>query len=348
MIKTNLNEYNYLSNYKLVEKYSESLLKISNLNGTLKHCQFKKMFEKIVWILENKNNNEIENIHTTYNTILDVYANTINNKNYIDKSNEVQGNYSAIKYGIEFIQKNNYLNKNLFTKIQQIIRGDDDEIRNGYGIKIVDGKNNVVYTPPQDKGTILKYLDELENFINNTHDNFSLIKMAIIHYQFEAIHPYNDGNGRTGRIINILYLVKSRIIDFPFLPLSLEILKTKTKYYELLKKVGENENNLDQFIIYILECIDNASGLSNQIIEEIYKIFKKINLNNKIDNLFVKNFLYKNLIISKKTIAEQMNISIYKANKYLEIMISENLLILISNNAKSYIMKDIIKIIEKL
>lgn len=348
MIKTNLNEYDYLSNSKIVEKYSESLSKISNLNGILKHSQFKKLFEKIVLMLENKNNNEIENIHTTYNTILDVYAKSIHNKNYIEKTNEVQGNYLAVKYGIEFIQKNNYLNKNLFTKIQQIIRGNNDEIRNGYGIKIVDGNNNVVYTPPQDKETILKYLDELEKFINNTHDKFSLIKMAIIHYQFEAIHPYNDGNGRTGRIINILYLVKSKIIDFPFLPLSLEILKTKTKYYDLLKKVGENQNNLDEFIIYILECIDNASNLSNHIIEEIYQAFKKINLNNKIDNLFIKSFLYKNLLISKKIIAEQMNISIYKANKYLEIMISENLLISISDKTNSYIMKDIIKIVEKL
>ncbi|MDK2819656.1 MAG: Fic family protein [Mycoplasmataceae bacterium] len=177
------------------------------------------------------------------------------------------------------IKSDGFINKNTFTKIQQIMRNNNDSIISGVGVQINDSNGNVIWMPPQSKEEVLKYLDELEIFINNDN-KYPLIKMAIIHYQFEAIHPYNDGNGQTGRIINILYLIMCKVIGSPFIPLSQQIQKTKSQYYQLLQDVNKNEENITQFIIYILENISSASDTSSKILLDLQLLFKSIN-NNK-------------------------------------------------------------------
>lgn len=349
MIKTKLQDLNFLNNKNILEKHTAALAKISKLDGSIKYCPFVNIFNVLITIIENKNNNEIENINTTYNTILNVYANISLKKKNIDKMQEITGILKAIEYGIKSIKSDGFINKNTFTKIQQIIRNNNDSIRSGVGVHINDSNGNIIWTPPQSKEEILKYLDELEIFINNDN-KYPLIKLGIIHYQFEAIHPYNDGNGRTGRIINILYLIMCDVISSPFIPISQQIQKTKKQYYNLLQLVNKDEENINEFIIYILDSISKASDESTKILSKLDLLFNGINQNTKIDKALINAILYKELIISIKSICKAMDITPYLAKKLLNTLISENLITELDGNKKErvYILTGIMKIIEDL
>lgn len=348
MIRTKLQDLNFLNNNVVLEKHNVALAKISKLDGSLKYCLFANIFNYLVTMIENKNNNAIENINTNYNTILNIYANLSLEKKNIDKTQEVEGILQALEFGIKKIATDGFINKTTFTRIQQIIRNNDDEIRAGFGINITDSNGNIIWVPPQSKDEILKYLDELEVFINNDN-KYPLIKMAIIHYQFEAIHPYNDGNGRTGRIINILYLIMCNVISSPFIPISQQIEKTKKKYYELFQAVNKNEKLIDEFIIYILDIISIAMDESTKILDELNTLFININQNPKIEKSLV-DLLYKELIISVKLICKNMNVTPYLAKKLLNTLISENLIVQLdgSKKEKFYILTGIAEIINRL
>ena len=116
-------------------------------------------------------------------------------------------------------------------------------IRKLPGTSLVNHRTGeIIYTPPDNEKTILDLLSNLEMYINNEDKTDALIKMALIHYQFESIHPFYDGNGRTGRIINVLYLVQKELIDNPILYLSEYIIKNKSEYYELLQKIRTDDS----------------------------------------------------------------------------------------------------------
>ena len=122
----------------------------------------------------------------------------------------------------------------------------------------------MIHTPPQEELTIRKLLDNLEQYINTNDGIDPLIKMAVIHYQFETIHPFYDGNGRTGRIINILYLVLNELLDLPILYLSSYIIKHKADYYRLLQEV-RTKGSWEEWIIYMLEGIEQTATKTSSI-----------------------------------------------------------------------------------
>jgi Fic family protein len=148
--------------------------------------------------------------------------------------------------------------------------------------------------PPQDPKVIQKLMDNLETYINDsTLDTYDLlVKMAIVHYQFESIHPFYDGNGRTGRIINILYLILNGLLDLPVLYLSSYIIRTKSDYYHLLNDV-RIEGNWEEWVFYILEGIKQTSLESVKLIEGITKLIQetKVELRSKLPKLYSKDLL---------------------------------------------------------
>lgn len=131
-----------------------------------------------------------------------------------------------------------------------------------------DRTGEVIYTPPDNEQTIINLLTDLEKYINIDDEIDPLIKMAIIHYQFESIHPFYDGNGRTGRIINILFLVLKELLDSPILYLSSYIIKNKSDYYRLLQSVRA-EDKWEEWILYILKAVELTSVNTLKIIEGI-------------------------------------------------------------------------------
>lgn len=144
-------------------------------------------------------------------------------------------------------------------------------IRKNPGTKLVNSKTGeIIYTPPQEEKEIRNLLKNLEDYINENDDQVnSLIKIALIHYQFESIHPFYDENGRTGRISNVLYLVLNNLLDSPILYLSNYINKNKDLYYKLFTEFREN-NNYEDWIIYILKGIEETSKNTIELIKLIH------------------------------------------------------------------------------
>jgi len=136
-----------------------------------------------------------------------------------------------------------------------------------------DQTGEIIYTPPDDEKVILKLLSNLEKYINQENKLDPLIQMSIIHYQFESIHPFYDGNGRTGRIINVLYLVQKELLRTPILYLSEYIIKHKDKYYELLQKV-RIENAWEEWILFILKAVEATAKDTLDMISSIMQLME--------------------------------------------------------------------------
>ncbi len=171
--------------------------------------------------------------------------------------------------GYNRLKENNLLTTNLFISIFQKIKETTAEIRNIPGTKISTSAGEVIYTPPEGENIIREKLSNLENYIHNDADGTDpLIKLAVVHYQFEAIHPFTDGNGRTGRIINILYLVQQKLLELPVIYLSKYIIENKNDYYLLLRSVTEK----NQWISWILYMLNGISSTARDTFEKITEI----------------------------------------------------------------------------
>jgi Fic family protein len=148
--------------------------------------------------------------------------------------------------------------------------------------------------PPQNHQDIQELMDNLEHYINDPEmdDNDPLVKMALIHYQFESIHPFYDGNGRTGRIINILYLMLTGLLDLPVLYLSSYIIQTKTDYYRLLNAVRTGDA-WEEWVLYMLEGVEQTALQSIKRIEAITQLMKecKNTLRNELPKIYSKDLL---------------------------------------------------------
>jgi Fic family protein len=181
-----------------------------------------------------------------------------------------------------------------------------------------------VYEPPQNIGLIQNYMSNLEKFINDNtiSDLDSLVKMAIIHHQFESIHPFSDGNGRTGRIINILYLVQQGLLDLPVLYLSRYIIKNKAKYYELLQKVRD-EQAWEEWILFMLKGIEVTAIETITLVEGVKKLmaeFKKEVRDNlsKIYTQDLLNNLFRHPYTRIEFLMKELSISRPTASSYLK------------------------------
>lgn len=200
----------------------------------------------------------------------------------------------------------------------------------GTSLKAADGR--IVYTPPQEHATIVALMSDLERFMNDnslcTLD--PLIKMALIHHQFESIHPFYDGNGRTGRIINVLYLVKEGLLEVPVLYLSRHIVRTKSDYYRLLQDVRERDL-WEEWVLYLLTAVELTAAEGVQAIKAIKTLlldFKKrireqhpgIYSQDLINNLFSHPY-------TKISFVEQeLKVSRLTARKYLETLAASGFL----------------------
>ncbi|ASA60674.1 Fic family protein [Escherichia coli] len=138
------------------------------------------------------------------------------------------------------------------------LRAVQTDIRKTPGTVLRDQDNNTVYTPPVGEDTIRNLLANWERFIHGDDDLDPLVKMAIAHYQFECIHPFPDGNGRTGRILNILYLIQSELLSLPILYLSRYILENRAAYYTYLRQVTE-KGDWESWILFMLAAVENTS-----------------------------------------------------------------------------------------
>ena len=261
-----------LKTNKILEQLTLSSRALAELKGYSNTIPNMHILINAVTINEAKDSSAIENIVTTHD---DIYKVLTESGYKEENAKEVVDYRNAIWFGYEQIKKDGYINTNTIIKIQGTI------------------EQETIYTPPQNEQEIRNYLKNLEDFINNNDDGIDpLIKVCLIHYQFESIHPFYDGNGRTGRILNILYLVLNNLIDSPILYLSKYINKTKQEYYKLFNEV-RNNNNFEDWILYILKGIEITSKETIELIEKIQSEMKdyKEEFRNKLPKIYSKELL---------------------------------------------------------
>ena len=219
------NDYD-LKTPRILEALNEASRSLAELKGFANSIPNQHILINAITINEAKDSSEIENIVTTHDSIYKV----LTESGFKDESaKEVVDYRSAIWRGYEIIKEKGFISTNVLVELQGIIEHNNAGIRKTPGTNLVNSKTGeVIYTPPQDEKEIRDLLKNLEDYINKNNDDVDpLIKMALIHYQFENIHPFYDGNGRTGRILNVLYLVLNNLLDSPILYLSNYINKNK-------------------------------------------------------------------------------------------------------------------------
>jgi len=221
-------------------------------------------------IKESVESSQIENLDTSVSEIYE--ASRVDEKYRSNEQKEVMFYKTALMHGVKLVREKWFLGTNEYAQIWRILSPTKGQIRN----IMVDIKKNgteVIYTPPASKHNIDALLGNYEKYYNNMipHKIDPLIKMAMLHYQFEAIHPFLDGNGRTGRILMVLHLLLSKHLEFPIIFLSWFINKNKSVYYRLLLEVTTHKN-WEEFIVFILKAIEVQSLETINQIESIRKL----------------------------------------------------------------------------
>lgn len=274
---------------KMAIKANKALARLTGSAGRLPN---ESLLISSILLQESKMSSEIENIVTTNDDLYQAISMDAFTGNSATK--EVLHYNEALWYGTSEIKRKGFLNTNLFIKLCQIIKKSQTGIRKQTGTQIKNATTgNIVYTPPEGEEVIRGLLKNLEDFLNDNDDDIDpLIKMAIAHYQFEAIHPFNDGNGRTGRIINILYLLSQDLLQLPLLYLSSYIIQHKEGYYSGLRAVTE-KGAWKEWIIYMLTAVEETALLTQRRIEDILLAMEQTGeeLKEKLPEIYSKELL---------------------------------------------------------
>lgn len=232
------------------------------------------MLVNTISIQEAKSSSEIENIFTTEDELFKAISTSVEESNASPATKEVLRYREALWAGFERIKKSPQVDLNLIINVCQQVKDTSLGIRPPQSlVTIKRGESElrpgeIIYTPPRGKGVLEPLLTNLIEFMNTDSEMDPLIKMAIAHYQFEAIHPFSDGNGRTGRILNLLYLIQSGLLTHPALYMSSYIIQNKDDYYYHLGAVTQRGNWKD-WLLFMMTAVERTAIISNQMVDEI-------------------------------------------------------------------------------
>lgn len=257
-----------------------------------RHNQNQAVLIQTIALQEAKLSSEIESIVTTndelYRALSDEGEKTDPNTKEILRYNE------ALWYGYNALKKNNrLLNTVLFEELVELVTQNSAGVRKHLGTQLKNpATNQIVYTPPAGESVIRDKLANLEQFIYENKEFDSLVKLAVIHYQFEAIHPFYDGNGRTGRIVNTLYLINENLLELPILYLSKYIIENKAAYYIGLNRVMTHRD-WESWIIYILKGIVATAKITREKISAIKQLSENFikTVHEKLPKIYCKDLV---------------------------------------------------------
>ena len=245
-----------LETTEVLKKVISASRALAQLNGAIINLPNPHLFLDTIHLQEAKTSSEIENIITTND---DLYQSIVADQKYKDPaSKEVISYKEALWYALEKLDNRPFITTNLCIEIMQRIKHNTSGIRSTPGTTLFNPQGKVIYTPPSGEEIILEKLTNLEEFINEENSLDPLIKMALMHYQFEAIHPFSDGNGRIGRIMLLLYIKTEKLLDVPAIYLSQYIINNKTEYYKRLRHVTETDK-WESWILYMLDMVENTA-----------------------------------------------------------------------------------------
>lgn len=336
-----------LETVAVLKQLNKANKKLAELKGIARTIPNENILISMLALQEARDSSAVENIVTTQD---DLYqAGVSDNIRIINPATkEVLRYREAIFEGFEMVRKNKILSNNVIKKVQEKVK------QNNAGFLVSPSKalvnqsdGRVIYTPPQDIDEVNEKMSNLEAFINNQELSSldPLIKMAIIHHQFESIHPFGDGNGRTGRIVNILYLVITDLLDLPILYLSRYITHRKGEYYHLIQAIRDkntdNAKEWEEWILFILKGVEETAGNTIELVKGIshlmaeYKnvlrpIFDKAYKHELINNLFFHpytkiEYMQHDMMVQRKTAA-----------KYLDRIVETGLLEKVKKGRENY------------
>ena len=307
---------------RVLRKLAEAHRHLAELKGVAATIPNEDILIQTLALQEAKDSSEIENIVTTHD---DLFKAQLSDECANPSTKEVARYAAALRVGFDSVRTRHLITLNQIIEIQKTLEQNDAGFRKLPGTALRNrATGEVVYTPPQGHAQIVELMGDLESFMNDPTrmDADPLVKMAIIHYQFESIHPFYDGNGRTGRIINILYLVVNGLLNLPVLYLSRYIIQHKSEYYQLLQEI-RNKNAWEAWVLFMLEGVALTSRQTIELItsirsmmldykHRIRKQFPRIYSQDLLNNLFRHPY-------TKISILQQdLNVSRLTATRYLD------------------------------
>lgn len=298
--------------------------RVGELRGMFPLLPDARLILNIVNLKESQDSSVVENIITTFD---DIHRELATGKGIHPGTKEVLNYKKAMEKGFEALRSNGFISTNMLMDIQALIEPGTSGIRKLPGTKIVNDKTKeVVHTPPQDEKTIRNLLENLEDYMNKETQYDPLIDMALIHFQFESIHPFYDGNGRTGRILAILYLVLKKKLSFPILYLSEYIVANKDDYYRLLKVCNNDLSQLDTFVGYMLQGVKETAEKTIKIINDINGMLAETQdiLKRELPSLpymEICEHLFRNIYTKNAFFRKDVGVSKNTATKYLKELV---------------------------
>lgn len=307
----------------ILKMLASSSRKLAELKGIAASIPNQGILINALALQEAKDSSEIENIVTTHDELFkdDVLPESFANP----AAKEVLRYRQALRVGFEQVRSRGLLTCNHIIQIQGELERNNAGFRKLPGTALKDGAGQIIYTPPQDPAEIVALMRDLERFINEADlfDADPLIKMALIHHQFESIHPFYDGNGRTGRIVNVLYLVKEGLLDIPVLYLSQHIVRHKADYYRLLQTVRD-EDTWEDWVLYLLEAVEQTSGQTIHTVQAIKTALFDYKQRIRASYKFYSQDLINNLFMHPYTkiefVQRDLGVSRITATKYLDAL----------------------------
>ena len=266
---------------EILQKWGIARAAIAKLDGITNTLDDPQIMVNTIALQEAKESSKIENIVTTTDALYEAMALSTTEKKS-EAAKEVLRYRESLMEGMSLVEDKNQLDKDMMVRLFQIIKNSTAGVRTdlqevflkkgGSGL----GAGDRVYTPPLGNALLNEKLDNLTNYLNDDekykHD--VLIKMAVAHYQFEAIHPFIDGNGRTGRVSNVLYLVSKGILKYPVAYFSRYISENKEDYQHLIKGVTERQS-WKPWLLFMLDAVETTANYTIQKIEQINTLKEK-------------------------------------------------------------------------
>lgn len=310
-----------LETIKVLKALPSAHAALAELKGVASTIPNQTILINTLGLQEAKDSSAIENIITTHD---ELYKSGLQLDFRSVEAKEVQNYITALKKGFELITLNGILTTKMILQIQEVLENNKAGFRKLPGTTLKNSTSGeTVYTPPQHHQIVVNLMSNLEKYINDSalQDIDPLIKMAVIHFQFESIHPFYDGNGRTGRIINILYLILNNLQNLPILYLSKYIIRNKPEYYRYLQKVRD-EGKWEDWILFMIKGVEETSRETIDLITKIkslmfefkhrlradYKFYSQELLNNLFKHPYTKiEFLVNDLGVSRLTAANYLN-----------------------------------------
>jgi Fic family protein len=311
----------------ILRKLAAASRKLAELKGVVASIPNEGILINTLGLQEAKDSSAIENIVTTHD---ELFRDLSSPGEVAGPAKEVARYSAALHEGFKLVAKQQLLTTNYILKVQGVLEPAKAGFRKVPGTTLRDDSGRMIYTPPS-PDHLPSLMGDLDQFINDD-DRFDvdpLIKMALVHHQFESIHPFYDGNGRTGRIICVLYLVKYGLLDIPVLYLSRHIVRTKSDYYRLLQEVRDNDA-WEAWVHYMLTAVEQTAteGIASVVAirELLFKVKHKVRDEYKFYSQDLINNLFMHPYTKIEYLERDLGVKRLTASRYLDALVDGGIL----------------------